>query len=513
MATETEVITSWPSTSTSPWSQPPPLFGPSLPAGPAPPTGQAPSSSPVPETLPSMPPERDPLGLDSWAGQYYKTIPITYGVELQFFIPVIIGDKPDPHNSDGRTDDRFVRRFKAGEDSRPETVVNQVINDIVVALRIVSQVETWTYPGPPYPKRAVVEAMDQEAQSILRGGAYSQWVVEAAPALALRRDRFSDIYTWVAVKVKSSKRNSTIEGHFDPIAKVIFTLRWAFRLRLPSTTSLSVHVGELTRDIDSYETCPVWFRRFCTLWWFIETHIFLLSHWRRRRNGKCLPLTQHSVLKRMSDEELARELEKGHQGASFAHLYEQMHYIMPSAITKRERDEVEFIWRAKDAKTLCQKLLVHKVELVNMGFGNDFLAMNHVEGRGSLGFQGFCEGADAYSSRKNNDGETGTIEFRSMDGSLDPELIYHWVTLLIRLYDISRRGKTSDIMGIIARTQNSYGALPLMRDLGLHEQHAFFEAAMNSPDKGETMDNIILPRVVDNGMLPVPPWDQACHAS
>ncbi|KAI6085875.1 hypothetical protein F4821DRAFT_239794 [Hypoxylon rubiginosum] len=469
---------------------------------------------------PKEPPEEDLLGLDTLAGkprltegqeldmspahleQYYKTIPITYGVEFQFLMPVLIGnDQEDPHNTDGRVDNRYVRRFTGNDDTSPEAISNQIVEDVMLTLRVYALVPTWRYVGPPYPKRAVIEKMDEEAQSLTRNEAYSQWVVEATPSLLLREDPFDSKYTWVGVKVRSNKRNSTIGGHFDPIVRVIYALRNVFRIRVPSTTSLSVHIGELARDSDTYENCPVWFRVFCTMWWFIETHMFLLSHYSRRTNGKCLPLREYSKLKRMSDEELASALEKGHQGADFAWLYQRMHYIMPARIFTREMREIEFIWRAKDAKTLVQMLLVNKMALLDMhGEGN--FAMDHTEGRGSLGFQGFCEGADPTSARKNNDGETGTIEFRSMDGSLDPELVYNWVTLLIRLYDICRRGKTTDIIGIIARTQHGYGALPLLRDLGLTEHAAYFEAHVPQAEKVETLENLFLPPLDDNGMMP-----------
>ncbi|KAI1774986.1 hypothetical protein F4818DRAFT_57469 [Hypoxylon cercidicola] len=431
--------------------------------------------------------EQERLVAREFLDQYYKRGAITYGVELQFLVPVLVKGQADPHPNDGR----FV--LVVEPNTSYEDISRYVVNNTLLVLRQGARVPAWTHLGPPYPKKAALEAMDEESQAVARMPKYSQWVVEAVPNLLLRRDPFDKNYTWVGIKVKSSKRDSTSPGHFDPIGNVIVALRRNLRVRVAPSTSLMVHIGERLHDIDSYEMCPSWFRVFCTLWWFVETHVFLLSHHSRRRNGKCLPLKEHSRLHTMDDEELAEELADGIQGADSAHLYQQMHSILPTTqISNREQDEVELIWRAKDAQTLTRLLLVDKIELVAMD-GTGVFKPNPTLGRGSLGFQGFCEGADPHNARKHNDGETGTIEFRNMEGTLDPLLILNWVTVLIKLYEISRRGKTRDIMAIIAKSRDSYGGLPLLRDLGLEEQAAYFQTKVNHADSiPETLENLFI---------------------
>ncbi|KAI4863358.1 hypothetical protein F4820DRAFT_459601 [Hypoxylon rubiginosum] len=418
--------------------------------------------------------------------QYYGRIPATYGVELQFLIPVLVEGQPDPHPDDGRQ----VLTVQPG--TAEYEISRQVIDNVLIVLRGVARVPAWKHLGGILPHARVIAAMEEESQSIARRAQYSQWVVESAPDLLLRRDPFEHHYTWIGVKIRSSKRDSTLPGHFDPIANAIVALRQYFRLRLAPSTSLMVHIGEKERDSDSYEMCPVWLRVFCTLWWFVETHVFLLSHHSRRINGKCLPLTRHSRLNTMNDEELAEEIEDGLQGADFAYLHERMHHIVPTCIlSRRERDEAEFIWRAKDTNALVHQLLVHKLELVAMD-DTGRLEADATLGRGSLGFQGFCEGAQPNPSM-HNDGETGTIEFRNMEGTLDPALILNWVIVLIRLFDLSRRGNTSDIMAIIEKSRGAYGGLPLLRDLGLEEQAAYFQNKVNHPNNiSETFENLFV---------------------
>ncbi|XXG98174.1 hypothetical protein Hte_004495 [Hypoxylon texense] len=449
--------------------------------------------------------ERDPLGLDlragnpilteddllpmheGWVEGYYKRTPVTYGVELQFLFPVLFAGQPDPHPNDGR------QVLVVAPGTLEYQIQKLVIDMILVVLRQVARVPAWRHLGGIYPNARVIAAMEEESQSIVRKERYAQWVVEAAPELLLRRDPYINRYKWVGIKVKSSKRDTTFTGHFDPIADALVALRRFFRLRLAPSTSLMVHIGEKERDSDSYDLCPVWFRKFCTLWWFVERPLFLLSHHSRRINGKCLPLTKHSILHTMDNEQLAEAIEDGFQRNEFAPLYEQMHYILPETVlTQREQDEVEFIWRAKDTKQLVHQLLVQKMELVAMA-DEGRLEPDPLLGIGSLGFQGFCEGAVPNNPSAHNDGETGTIEVRNMEGTLDSTLILNWVTVLVRLYDLARRGHTGDIMSIIYKSKGVYGGLDLLRDLGLPDQVEYFQAKVNRPNYMlERFDNLFV---------------------
>ncbi|KAI1100239.1 hypothetical protein F4804DRAFT_336462 [Jackrogersella minutella] len=438
-----------------------------------------------------------PIGDEKLQGElevtrYYKSLPITYGVELQFLVPVLIKGKPDPHPND-------IRYYFIVDKGAKYLDISRLVTDSILRLiRETAQVPVWTYMGPPYPDRGTLMGMDSESRAISSTEAYAQWVVTTAENLLPQNDPFANNYAWVGVKVKSNKRNSSFPSHFDQIGRVIAALRSTFRMRLAPTTSLMIHVGEVWRDPMSHEGGPRFLRVFCTLWWFLERHIQNLAHPSRHAHPDCQSLRDKSRLARMPPDKLK---EGGMDDMSFAHFYQQMHFILPiTTLNPLEIQQIESIWRGKNAKEITQKMLVPILQWVTMTSGDlvGKRAALPTYGRGSVGFQGFCEGALHYIPLRHNDGHTGTIEFRSMESSLDPFLIVNWLAVVTRLFDFARRGNTADIMGIISRSQvrdGSYTAIHLLQDLGLPEQARYFKdkIANHSEDCVERLDTLFVP--------------------
>ncbi|KAI1371710.1 hypothetical protein F4677DRAFT_288758 [Hypoxylon crocopeplum] len=417
--------------------------------------------------------------------------PITYGVELQFLVPVLAASQTDPHPNETR------KAVIVQDGCSYEDAVQIVAHTVLYILRAGAGVPAWTYLGPPYPTPVEVSMMDQESQAVSNMPDYSQWVVEASEDLVPLHDKVSSDYTWVGVKVKSSKRNSREASQFDQIGNVIKVLRSNLRMRLAPTTSLMVHAGERRRDIHVYTMGPKFLRVFCTLWWVLEKHILSLVHPSRLDHFACKPLTKYSRLSKMTSEELRDYLltEGMHRG-TFEIFYNQMHSIVPiTSMIRRETDEIECIWRCVDAEEIAQKMEVDVYQLIKMhltGRREPWLTW----GRGSIGFQGFCEYAWPESLKKHNDGETGTIEFRSLQGTLDPLLIANWLAVVIRLYDFAHRGNTDDIMAIIQRSVASrYTCIDLLEDLGLPEQAKYFKKEIGSHTRditNESMDSLFV---------------------
>ncbi|KAI1405337.1 hypothetical protein F4819DRAFT_501976 [Hypoxylon fuscum] len=403
-----------------------------------------------------------------YTDQYYKRINLTYGVELQFLVPVLKGQQDDPHP----TDTRFVTRV--AEEATDEVIFQTITEMLLQGIRN-GRAPAWTHRGPLRPRRNELSTMDQESQAVADMPKYSQWVVEVAQDLVPQNDAFGKLYTWVGVKIRTNKRNSAWPSHFDLLADIVVFLRNDLRLRLPPTTSFMVHVGEEIRDIMAYEIGPRWLRTFVTLMWFIEDHILLLCHQSRRTHPACMPLRRNSKLAVKPHDELIEELtEEGLNKEDYEYWYNQMQYITPKTyLDKRARDEVESIWRSKDAKTLLQKLASGRT-VTEYNAEIRATVSNQFWGRGSVGFQGFCQDALREGRVEHNNGHTGTIEFRSMEGTLDPILMLHWITICLRLIDFSRRGNTADVMAIIARSTGPYGGLNLLQDLGLQNQAIFF---------------------------------------
>ncbi|OTA57674.1 hypothetical protein K449DRAFT_449926 [Hypoxylon sp. EC38] len=423
--------------------------------------------------------------------QFY---PISYGVELQFLIPVIIVGKDDPHPDDSR---KLI--------AVPEGINYAHISEVVKAavlhcLRGTAHVPSWTYLGPPFPTREDLNAMDNESAAVSSMTAYSQWVVETDEDLLVENDAFSGIYTWVGVKVKSSKRDISWENHFDQIYNVIVALRSTFRIRLPPTTSLMIHVGEKWHDIMAYEAGTRPLRVFCTMWWLLERYVQELAHPSRSGHPECQPLKTKSRLARMSAIDLEEDIaENGMSKLNFANWYKEMHAILPTvAMSVGDIEQLECLWRSKNGKEIVRKMTVPRQKKIIMQQSGAKTGTLHFEGRGSVGFQGICEGASDIPL-PHNDGHTGTVEFRSMEGTLDPLLIVQWLAVVTRLVDFARRGNTIDLMGILEKGQKydgSYSGLALLQDLGLPEQYEYFKSKVTN-DKNiditkETQETLFL---------------------
>ncbi|KAI5865138.1 hypothetical protein GGS23DRAFT_557861 [Durotheca rogersii] len=448
------------------------------------------------ETLPEMLPEFEHNGL-SWNAllklprDNHATSAITYGIELQFLVPILSQNQPDPHPNDRRP------VIRAKEDAIESDVFDLVSDRILNIIRSGTRVPAWTHPGPPYPGPEVIATLDPESQAVARMPAYSQWVAEIDQSLVPPYNLYP-MYSWVGVKVKSSKRNTSWDNHFDQVGKVIVALRDTLRMRLGPTTSLMVHVGFAAWDISTLEIGPEFLRVFCTLWWFIEPQVQCLADRSRHTHSECQLLTQRSRLHRTPQAELVEELTKnGSYDGTWKLFYDRVSALVPQAlIPRRLSDELEAIWSAEDAKAIAQMMAVPVVIGIVME-ETGAVAPFSTWGRGSVGFQGFCQGAWPESVKGNNDGETGTIEFRSMEGTLDPLLIVNWLAVVIRLVDFARRGNHDDIRAIIHKALGMYSVVDLLKDLDLAEQATYFTSKLMEQESKdltqEAMDTLFVP--------------------
>lgn len=314
--------------------------------------------------------------------------------------------------------------------------------EIIVRLSILiilrSEVPTTTHLGPPNPTGETFEALDKESQAV------SQWIVTINNDLVpedIDNDPFSGFYRWVGVKVKSSKRNMSDENNFDQIGRVIEALRANFRIRLPSTTSLFIHVGELWRNEEVWNSGPRSLRAFYTVWWFLERYVTELAHLSRRTHEQCLLLREYSRLARDPKISMVKE--------------DEMQRVIPALPS----DVVQSFWKAKDTATIYQKLSMPMSKY-----------RSQVEGKGSIGFAGYCRNRLEHVITSHNNGHTGTLEFRSMKGTLDPLLIVNWLAVVTRLYDFARRGNTADIQVILQKVYlggDNYSGVQLFYDIQL----------------------------------------------
>ncbi|KAI2462949.1 hypothetical protein F4781DRAFT_418250 [Annulohypoxylon bovei var. microspora] len=434
---------------------------------------------------------------EEYATHYYRCLPISYGIELQFLIPVLTRGQQDPH-----PDERRIP-IVVEEGTSDSDISRLVTQDVLDLLRGTAQVPTTTHLGPPFPSGKEFDELDAESKAVSGNPEYSQWIVVTDDNLLPQKDPFSQHYTWVGVKVKSNKRDTSQLNHFDQVGRVIEILRGNLRIRLAPTTSLMIHVGESYHDPMAHELGPRHLRVFCTMWWFLENYVLELVHPSRRTHPECLPLRRYSRLARFSEEEL--EGENMHPG-DFAYWYRQMHFLLPH-ISSGDMMQMEGIWRADNSVTIAQRMMVPITKWYTMemtGLKKPLLT----EGRGSVGFSGFCKWGLHTMINEHNNGHTGTLEFRSLESTLDTTLVVNWLAVVTRLFDFARRGNTRDIMGIMTRaivaeagavispeTKAEYSGLQLLEDLGLPEQAQYFKTKIqgHSESMTEEFDTLFVP--------------------
>lgn len=91
--------------------------------------------------------------------------------------------------------------------------------------------------------------------------------------------------------------------------------------------------------------------------------------------------------------------------------------------------------------------------------------------RGTIGYRRFLPAGKT-------GGNTKTIEFRQMQGSLDPEHIINWVRVCIAIVDFARLSTPTSfkaVMTNIVRAGKAYTGLDLLRDLQLDAEADYFE--------------------------------------
>ncbi|KAI0882833.1 uncharacterized protein GGS22DRAFT_41591 [Annulohypoxylon maeteangense] len=237
------------------------------------------------------------------------------------------------------------------------------------------------------------------------------------------------------------------------------------------------------------------------MWWFLEPHVMQLCHPSRRTHPHCLPLREYSRLTRNPSQFLGQD---EMPSSNYRYMHQRMQYITP-LLPPNWMAVVKSFWKAKDAATICQRMTVPKTELHEtwVDEGADGFKMGKpvemtVEAKGSIGFSGFCRWALGDQSYQHNNGHTGTIEFRSMESTLDPVLILNWLAVVTRLYDFARRGNTADILGILEKAtmpDSKYDGFQLLEDLGLPTQAEYFGAKANTHTEEivERLDTLFVP--------------------
>ncbi|KAI1086199.1 hypothetical protein F5B19DRAFT_480135 [Rostrohypoxylon terebratum] len=182
-----------------------------------------------PLTAGGAPLPNEDIDLDFNIINHDSSLPITYKMEFRLLIPVLLDDQPDPHPDDPR----LVLRVAENTDY---TLIEMIVqHHVSMILQEQCQVFATTHLGTSYPP---IEALDIDPQ----------WIVATQNDSELESvdsdDPLAKLYTWVGVKVESSKWNMSCGDHSDQINEVMQVLCKNLRMRLPYETTLFLEVGE-----------------------------------------------------------------------------------------------------------------------------------------------------------------------------------------------------------------------------------------------------------------------------
>ncbi|KAF6835708.1 hypothetical protein CPLU01_04178 [Colletotrichum plurivorum] len=395
--------------------------------------------------------------------------PYTFGIEFEFLAPYTKGSKPDPEPSDSRWVYNHVHdpEETGGRPDNKGTLRNSSYNGN--AEHLAEVLNKLGYFSCTY--KTLSDALDavreDDVAALLNVARQAGFLVRPSPALdchfqtwLIERDlSLSDFHAGllgyagvVGLELATPVMRYRKED-FERVVKVVKTVRSCMRPMLDESCGLHVHVGSVRRfSLRSL-------KRIVSMVWAADPVIFALVHPYRQDNEYSIPLRGGTTLGAKNHLEPYDPL----QGDRMLAIELESHIPM-DRIPKRLREEFSKIWTAPDLLTL--KALVRTA--VDNSRASVALNIKH-----PVDNEIFVDAGPA------NRVLQGTIEFRTREGSLDPELVVRWaklVTAMVEKAETSSPWQFCQIMAVVLRRGASEAERlgPFLDALGLWESKDFW---------------------------------------
>ncbi|KAI1086987.1 putative amidoligase enzyme-domain-containing protein [Rostrohypoxylon terebratum] len=339
---------------------------------------------------------------------------LTFGIEIEFVVPILRSGVPDPFPSDRRP------VFKYPDYSNASGL-------IFYELRKVCDIPFRLDTNDSYyePHRKVVR--------------YDTWRIVRDPSVKYKGTRGE--YSWAGREITSEVFKSDNPQHYtEQITKACRALR-QLRVHLNQTTSLHVHVG-LGDEPFSLLTI----KKVIALILVADAMLLGLHHPARLDSPYCKLVSRCSSLGRWTSplSQAQKESMRKPITASMARFIPDI-----TATTDQVLQETESL-----------------EELARVMNDPDYYGYF----RGTVSFARFLP-EDGIG------GNTQTIEFRQMEGCLDPDHIIHWAKVCMAIVDFARLAepeKYKDLMEKLMVEEIPFSVFDLLLYLGLEKEEKFF---------------------------------------
>ncbi|KAI1440884.1 putative amidoligase enzyme-domain-containing protein [Annulohypoxylon stygium] len=366
---------------------------------------------------------------------------LTFGLEMEFVVPILRSGVPDPFASDKRP------VLKYPDFSNTSGLIFHALRKVCdIPFRLDTND---SYHGP--------------TNKIVR---YDMWRIVRDPSVRFKGDRTE--YSWAGREITSEVFKFDNSNYYtEKITKVCRAIR-QLRVHLNRTTSVHVHVG-LGDDPFSLLTI----KKVATLILVAEDMLVGLHHPARRASPYCKLLSRYSSLGRWTSalSQKQKESLRRPQTMEMAEFVPDLDTTTDQ--TLQETENLEEIARVMDDPEYYGYF------------------------RGSVSFGRFLP-------EEGKGGNIQTIEFRQMEGSFDPEHIIQWARVCMTIVNFARFADPEIYKTLLKNLMTEeipFSVFDLLLFLGLRSEEKFFRGKVKKYEsnldfyEGERSGGLFVPEM------------------
>ncbi|ETS77884.1 hypothetical protein PFICI_09946 [Pestalotiopsis fici W106-1] len=359
--------------------------------------------------------------------------PLTFGIEMEFLMPMLHqkDEDPDPH------DPRPIFRAHNDDDVHFPEKIDAFLMDHLGSLA-----------GDGITLRD--EANDEFIEPHDNVVKYDAWRIIMDSSVKAGAEAKYKAYVWAGKEITSEVLRTTDPDAYYKIMVLCRAMR-NIRVHLNDSCGLHVHIG---RGDDGLSLKTM--KKFSVLAWISDAILLDLQHPSRWDNSYCKKM---SLYARLSDGHVTRGQGDLEARLDNAQREDALRHI-PDSLEGLLLHKVKCIWATTSLEELA----------ILMGNTSDIHARNPMRAavRGTFGYRRFLPAGKT-------GGNTNTIEFRQMVGSLDPQHINNWVKLCVGLVDFARLSTADEFCSLVAEaSKGRYNFAQMLRDLKLGQDVPFW---------------------------------------
>ncbi|WQF77369.1 Putative amidoligase enzyme [Colletotrichum destructivum] len=409
----------------------------------------------------------------------------TFGVEIEYLVPYNRVEHPD-----ARPDDRrWVYTHPAARVSPFNSAYSALGNRLArlltgaghLGVTFDSQFRSWGPTIPMGSKANIANIAQKMGYPLIRfvddvDSIHQIWHIHSDPSLSNFQNGEFGYGGHVGVELSSPILRPT-PGDFGKVIDVLQLIRASTRSMTDPTCGFHVHVG----DVRGFSLRSM--KKIATLVWAAEPVLYSLVHPSRSDFETAAPMSTQSAL---AEEDV---LDKYDSDVSTAASTDMEAHLPMEVMPQRLQDMMLALWSAKNIP--------------------DILGLLQPGDDGHKGGLSFASMTRTYfgDSTEITSIYQGTVEFRQLEGTLDPELIMYWTKLVLRIAEVGRDMPAARFSAALSKIVKKYPTererlSALLEVLGLEEHLTYWgravaknkaQALATAPAKGSERKRYQLP--------------------